>query len=197
MAVIEYTEGAHSGGFVGIRVATTLGSNGEYRQAYFSYKDYSPGKAKYLAEALNEQWREQALAQRQHDWVNRPNARSGQGWVAAGLRADLLRENKVRGGRRRMYYAPAFTVDQWPRGGEGGHRHFRVNVAAGRSLEHAFHTAVSHYATVRKLSIEEQASLLSRQPFARLFVKLAIGLGLNGYTIDVNAIRRRVGVPEL
>ncbi|SEG30691.1 hypothetical protein [Billgrantia desiderata] len=197
MAVIEYLEGAHPAGFIGIRVATTLGSSSEYRQAYFSYSDYSPRRAKELADALNEQWREQAFSQRQEDWLNRPNARAGQGWLATGLRADLLREYKIRRGERRMYYAPAFIADKWPRRGEGSHRCFRVNVSTGRSLEQAFRTAVSHYASVRQLGIQAQAALLSRQPAPQLFVKLAIMLGMKGYTIDINAIRQKVGVPEL
>lgn len=197
MAVFEYAEGDHPAGFVGLRVATTLGLNDEYRQAYFSYSDYSPGQARELANALNEQWRQQALAQRQANWLSRRNARSGLGWLATGLRADILRENKFRAGEQRMYFAPAFVVDRWPRDSEATHREFRVNVPSGITLEWGFHEAVRQYIDARQLGTQEHAELLSRQPSPTLFVRLAIELGLKDYAIDINAIRRRVGLPEL
>lgn len=197
MAVIEYLEGQHPAGYVGLRVVTTLGSNDEYRQAYFSYSDYLPSKARQLADALHEIWREQARAQRQDDWLGRPVSRAGIGWLASGFRADIVRQRKVRGGELRMYYAPVFMVDRWPPQGPGGHRSFRVNVQTGKSLDEVFHAAVSHYVAIRQLGGEEHAELLSRQPPAQLFVQIAIKLGLKDCAIDINAIRRRVGVPEL
>lgn len=198
MAVIEYAEGDHASGFVGLRVVTTLGLNTEYRQVYLSYRDYSTEKARALAEALNAQWREQADIQIRHNWLSRPSKRSGQGWLASGLRADLLRENKVRGGQKKMYFAPAFVVDGWPRQSKKPSRFFRINVEKGRSVDQAYQAAIDQYATLRKLAAEEQAALLSRQPPAQLFVMLAIKLGLkHEYVININTIRRRVGVAEI
>lgn len=40
MAIIEYNEGEHPAGFVGLRVVRTIGVNSEYRQTYLSYRDY-------------------------------------------------------------------------------------------------------------------------------------------------------------
>lgn len=197
MAVIEYLEGDHPGGFIGIRAVTTLGSCDQYRQAYFPYRDYSPPLAQALADKLNEQWRQQAAAHRSATWLTKRPARAGLGWLATGLRADLLRENKIRGGERRMYFAPAFVVDRRKDLQDVPRREFRVNVPDGKTLEDAFNAAVSHYACVRRLTIGEQAELLSRQPLPDIFVQLAIKLGMKDYSIDINAIRRRVGVSEL
>ncbi len=41
MAVIYYGEGTHDAGFVGFRVARTVGVADDYRQEYFSLREYS------------------------------------------------------------------------------------------------------------------------------------------------------------
>jgi len=59
MAVIEYKEGQHGGGFVGFRVARTIGSNKDYRQKYFSIKKYAD-KAFDLANDMDAKWKAMA-----------------------------------------------------------------------------------------------------------------------------------------
>ncbi|MEZ9709201.1 hypothetical protein AB4254_11030 [Vibrio breoganii] len=58
MTVLFYDEGEHPAGFVGYRVATSLGRNNEYRQKYFSLNQYSEHEARLEAQRLGENWRE-------------------------------------------------------------------------------------------------------------------------------------------
>lgn len=52
MAVIYYGEGTHDAGFVGFRVARTVGVADDYRQEYFSLREYSYATAHRLAYSL-------------------------------------------------------------------------------------------------------------------------------------------------
>lgn len=198
MAIIEYNEGEHPAGFVGLRVVTTIGVNSEYRQTYLSYRDYPNGKARALADSLNEKWRAKALDRVKASWLSEPKARAGKGWLATGFRADLMRESKYRAGKMKTYLSPVFVVDGWPRQSGVPTKSFRVNVQKGRSIDRVYQAAVSHYVGIRGLGFHEKTALLARAPSPDLFVKVAISAALkNEYVIDINAIRRRVGAPEL
>ncbi|MDX1296654.1 MAG: hypothetical protein R3260_00225 [Pseudomonas sp.] len=64
MAVIFYGEGEHPAGFVGFRVATTLGTAREFRQKYFSVDQYGMSPGSRLAHDLDAQWRACAMDHR-------------------------------------------------------------------------------------------------------------------------------------
>ena len=60
MAVIYYGEGTHDAGFVGFRVARTVGVADDYRQEYFSLREYSYATAHRLAYSLDRKWEAEA-----------------------------------------------------------------------------------------------------------------------------------------
>jgi hypothetical protein len=60
MTVIYYGEGEHPAGFVGYRVARTIGVDTEYRQKYFSLNVYSAAVAFEKAHKLDREWKEEA-----------------------------------------------------------------------------------------------------------------------------------------
>lgn len=195
MAVIEYLEDEHPAGFIGLRVVTTLGVQEEYRQAYFSYSEFTPDKARILADTLHDEWRKTADDQRKDNLLHRPSVRSASIWLASGLRAQIYIESKMRREGRKYYYYPAFVIDKRPRKGSIC---FRINMSNGVDIRHAYHQAVDKYIALRQIAPEQRAVLLSRQPSGQDFVMLAIKLALkHEYLIDINHIRRRVGVPEL
>lgn len=201
MAITEFKRGEHPHGFVGLRVATTLGLTGKFCQAHYSYNDLSRERAWELAEAQHQAWRQLAAAQRRESALHRRSKRAGPGWIAAGFRAALVRESSIRSGRRRMYFVPAFCISRWDTEAETRNKNrskaFRFNVLLGNSLESAFEKAERYYSETRELTVQQQDLLRSRRPEPDVFVKMAISLGHQEYTIDVNSIRRRVGVPEL
>lgn len=108
MAVFFYPPGALSSGFVGYRVATTLGDETQYAQKWFSLSDYSPGEARQQAYALNNLWRskaEQAVKGKKSDYRS---------WTSIddvpGLWAQIQVSKKVRQGHVKHYATPCFAV---------------------------------------------------------------------------------------
>lgn len=57
MTVIYYGEGEHPAGFVGYRVARTIGVDTEYRQKYFSLNVYPAVVAFKKAHKLDSEWK--------------------------------------------------------------------------------------------------------------------------------------------
>lgn len=197
MAIIEYLKDEHPGGFIGLRVATTLGTHTLYRQIYLSYSDYSPSRARTIAKRINSRWREEAEERIRLGWISDDKPRRSPKTLATGLRCHLIFEYKQRAGRTKQYVSPSFVVDGYPRSKNRSPTAFRFNASRSISLDEAYHKAVRHYASLRGLDDDQQAYLLAKKPAPAIFVQMAISEGLKDRPIDVNDIRRRVGVPEL
>lgn len=106
MAVIFYDEGEHDTGFVGFRVATTLGSNESYHQKYYSLKDYSYATARKLAYAQDAEWRAEAESIAHFGKLHRRKRHWGKNIIVEGLRAYIGIENKIRNGEKEHTFLP-------------------------------------------------------------------------------------------
>lgn len=190
MAIIEYQEGEHPAGFVGLRVVTTLGTDDTYRQKYFSFNEYSEGVAWHKAQALNEGWREQATTAVKERLVD-AHARSGLAWIARGFRGSVRCDKKRRGGEMRRYYTPGFLVDGIPSLGFS-HRFFVINHPAGETIADAFHEALYCYSVRRGLSREMIQEIKQRVLPPEVFVELAQKYKRRG--CDLAIIQKRVGL---
>jgi len=86
MAVLFYEEGEHLAGFIGYRVATTLGEESEFRQRYFGLSEYSPAQAHNLAESIDRKWRTDAEAVKRVKGLRQGRPKGRPGVLAMGFR---------------------------------------------------------------------------------------------------------------
>lgn len=159
MAVIYYGEGTHDAGFVGFRVARTVGVADDYRQEYFSLREYSYATAHRLAyrEAEAEE------VKRQNKTCKR-RRNSGPNIIADGLRAYIGIENRSRMGGKRTYFTPCFLVTK-PGYGNGDIA-FRVST---HGYNEAYEKAVETYCEIHNLTDEQYVELLGRMPSKDVF----------------------------
>jgi len=170
MSVIKYKIGEHGSGFVGYRVARTIGDNADYRQKYFSFKYYGEDAAKKLAYSLDKRWQSEAIKVRRYkellyglrlnDDERRPHV------IAKGLRGSILVERKYREGRMKTYFAPGFHAA--PRGHGRSERFFRIGKWGFKG---AYIKAVAFYAKARQLNAADTLALVARQPEKTLFTE--------------------------
>jgi hypothetical protein len=187
LSVIYYGEGDHPSGFVGYRVATTLGDCSEFRQQYFSLSEYSPAAAQARAEELNKKWRQEAEAAKRDSRLERKRPYGGPGVVVMGLRASLL----VRRGRKDHHatsITPCFIVSN-PGYGKG-HTTFATTTVG---VDAAFTAAVEHFCRIHALRSEEKATILSLQPSRDVFYdKLRFGLLQRGIPISEQEVKSKL-----
>lgn len=99
MAVIYYGEGTHDAGFVGFRVARTVGVADDYRQEYFSLREYSYATAHRLAYSLDRKWEAEAEEVKRQNKTCKRRRNSGPNIIAEGLRAYISIEGTVANSR--------------------------------------------------------------------------------------------------
>lgn len=178
MTVIFYGEGDHPSGFIGYRVATTLGSNGSYNQQYFSCNTYSTEAAKIKADAKNKQWREDAAEYKKKSMLDN---RKAENYVAANFRAVIRAQREKLAFGYATYVFPAFSV------GSGKQKHFAI----GRkyTFDEAFALAVNAYCTMYDFDDTVKNELLRRKPAKDLFTgylyKESIANGLSVDLVDL------------
>lgn len=166
MTVIFYEEGEHDAGFVGFRVARTVGVNSDYRQAYFSLNDYSYEEAELLAHKENDKWEALAndvikgnrLTKRRKSW--------GANIIVEGLRAYIGVERKLRYGKVRTYFAPSFNVKN--PGYRKGDFIFRTTTYG---YEKAYKLAVDKYCETHEYSSDTRVILLEKIPCKTIFTE--------------------------
>lgn len=164
MTVIFYDEGDHDAGFVGFRVATTIGHDEDYRQEYFSLKDYSHDTAYKLAHAQDAKWRVQAEDIKRENKLKRRRKNWGKSIIVEGLRAYINTETKIRGGEKRAYFSPMFAVKN-PGYGKGNFN-FRTN---SHGYKKAYELAVKKYSKIHNLGLQDELDLLEMIPCETLF----------------------------
>jgi hypothetical protein len=183
MAVLFYGEGEHPAGFIGYRVATTLGEESELRQQYFGLSDYSPVQAQSLAESLNRKWRTEAEAVKRARGLRQGRPKGGPGVLAMGFRAAFKVE-RGRKGHYGTYITPCFVVAN-PGHGKGEKRFLTTLYG----FDGAFAAAVDRYCKVYSLNIEEREIVLAKKPSRDLFVHT---LRL-GHIITAAAVAQKLG----
>ncbi|MBF8643076.1 hypothetical protein [Pseudomonas luteola] len=187
MAVMFYGEGEHPAGFIGCRVATTLGEESEFRQRYFGLSEYSPAQAHSLAESLNRKWRTEAEAVKRARGLRQGRPKGGPGVLAMGFRAAFKVE-RGRKGHYGTYITPCFVVAN---SGYGkGEARFLTSV---HGFDGAFAAAAEHYCKVYSLNDEERKILLAKKPSRDLFVHtLRLGLLKRGHIITAAEVARKL-----
>lgn len=164
MAVVFYAEGEHPAGFIGFRVATTLGDAKDFKQQYFALSEYDYEEAYNKAHALNNQWRAYATTVRRTQRLKETSDRGNPGYIATGLRGALLVEHK--GKRETPLIRPCF-VAQVPGYGNG---QVAIPIIKHGYVK-AYIMAVDRYAIFNNLSDEETATLISRIPKKTMFTQ--------------------------
>jgi len=164
MAVIFYAEGEHPAGFIGFRVATTLGEAKDFKQQYFALSEYSYEEAYKQAHALNDQWRALATTVRHTQRLKDTSSRGNPGYIATGLRGALLVEHKRN--RETPLIRPCF-VAQVPGYGNG---QVAIPIIKHGYVK-AYVMAIDRYALLNNLSDEESAALISRIPKKTMFTQ--------------------------
>ena len=187
MSVIYYAEGDHPAGFIGYRVATTLGECSDFRQRYFALSEYSPAQAQAQAEELNDKWRREAEAAKRDSLLMRKRPYGGPGVIVMGLRASLI----VKRGSKAHHattITPCFVVSN-PGYGQG-HKNF-VTTALG--FDGAFSAAVEHFCRLHNLSDEERAVIVLLKPDQELFTDtLRFGLLRRGIPITESEVKSKL-----
>lgn len=155
MAVIYYAEGEHDAGFVGFRVATTIGLDSDYRQAYFSLNQYSYFNAHRLAHQQDNKWRLEAAQVKLESMTTKRRKNAGPHIISQGLRAKIGVERKMRGGELRAYFTPCFSV-KVPGYGKG-EVVFRIT---SLGYIEAYERAVGLYCEIHNLTDTQYCELL-------------------------------------
>ncbi|WP_415913229.1 hypothetical protein [Neptuniibacter sp. QD37_11] len=189
MAVLEYQEGEHPGGFIGFRVARTIGDDNDYRQMYFGLREYSYDTAKQLAHEIDKEWLEQARTvvqgKRLEGLIN-----PTENGIATGLRAYIAAEGKKQKSGKEWYYTPVFIA----RIGKHKERLYRIPKL---SYEEAFRQAVMTVAEYYGYTNSEIASLMAKMPPKSFFTdELHHRLRLRGHHIPVDHIADKLEVQE-
>jgi hypothetical protein len=164
MSVKEFKEGEHPGGFVGFRVATTVGRSDDFRQAYFSLSEYGWRKARTLARQLDKQWREEAAKVASDMKLKGGHKNAAVNLGVTGLRAYISVEKKQRGGGLKVYFSPDFIVSI-PGYGNGA-KVFRIKKLG---YETAWVSAVTHYCKLHRYDGEIKEKLLGEKPDSAIF----------------------------
>ncbi len=186
MAVIEYKAGEHGGGFVGFRVARTIGVESDYRQEYFSLSDYSRAEARRLANELEASWKQEAqdVIKSKRKNINTPRSKSDGHIIADGFRAGIGIERKVRSGVLRTYFVPCFWV-KIPGVGKSNMT-FRIRKYGFKS---AYIKAATKYGEIHQLSTNDRLALIAREPEKELFTgSILRKLRKNGHKLTKKAL---------
>ena len=189
MAVLEYKEGDHPGGFVGFRAVRTVGCDNDYRQLYFSLKEYSYTRAKALAEQFENEWAKEAADVLREKRLNGQMLRS-QNTIATGLRGYINAEKRTRAGQSRRWYTPVFLV----RAEKGRDKVFNIYTLGYQA---AWEQAVDAYADYYELPDLDKLRLLAKRPPKTFFTEtLYSGLSKRGHHIPQSVIEEKMQTDE-
>jgi len=186
MAVIEYKEYEHDGGFVGFRTVRTIGKEADYRQKYFSLQDYSYNEAKELAYELDAKWKREAekVVKAKAKDIYKPRTKKDLHIIAEGFRAFIETDRKFRAGEYKTYYTPCFMVKK-PGAGLGDIT-FRIR---RYGYEEAYNEAVKKYCQIHKISRKDKAALLEKMPEKSLFTTHLLNrLRRNGHKLTKKSV---------
>lgn len=184
MAVFFCDYGDHPEGFVGYRVATTLGKACDYKQKYFSANEYGLATGSRLAHELDAQWRACAMDHRRAARLTSTRSHAGPGALATGLIAMFL---VARG--KQPHHATSINpvfVEQMPGYGKG-QRYYSIK---RRGFDEAFSQAVDYYGLIHGLDDQEKNILLTLKPKRDLFINtLRLGLLKRGIIITASQVK--------
>lgn len=184
MAIFEYKEGEHPGGFVGFRVVCTVGD--EYRQKYFSLrkaKKTEKAAIKKTAQELEATWAKEAEKIRKERAVmgNHPNVKKVHSTGYTGLRCVILCEKKKRAGEMRSYYAPAFVA----RG--KGEKAFRIS---RYGYQKAWDEAVKYYSENHELPKGLKPKIQKAIPEKAQFRKIRNDMQKRGHNVPMEVLKK-------
>lgn len=164
MAVIEYKSDEHPGGFIGFRVARTVGNSSNYKQKYFSIKKHGYHTAKRLAYKLNDKLSSLACEELKNKKMTTIRNHSSANVVTPGLRAYISTESKKRNDKTTVYFIPCFLVKKVGAGQSS--ISYRI---AKHGYRNAYILAVKKYVEIHDLTAGQHLSLLSMMPDKTIF----------------------------
>lgn len=162
MAVRKYLPGEHPGGFIGYRVTITYNWNHLRDERYFSANKLGWADAETQAHATHNKLYEIAQQIHRDDLIYRKQSGIGPHVFAPGFRANLQIRNK----RGIKTYSPQFIVDTAYRTKRRSPTPFYVT---GDDIATAYREAVDEYVRINRISAEDAAVLMAREPTMALF----------------------------
>jgi len=160
MSVRFYEKGEHPAGFVGFRVARTIGADSNYRQKYFSLNAHSMREAERLAYELDSQWLAESERYLREQKIWSLPKQGNVERIAHGLYLSL----KYGLTKAKRYLEPCVVVGSSVYG-EGDIRFSITHLG----YDEAFTQAVDLYVERYQLTPNEREELLSRQPAIEIF----------------------------
>lgn len=198
MAVRIYNKGEHPAGFVGVRVARTIGSDKKYKQKYFSFR--KPNKTGYFnkseqsqiiekANKLDEQWKAEAdkhrLEQSLITEYQTVKPFAGVGFQGITLVLASREKNVVRkvDGKKCCYnsYQPTFSVNLCRPAK-------RFNIGEQCSFSDAWRQAVNYWARLKQVPESVRLEKLNNPPHPDQFKQLRRYLNAKGADIPVKVL---------
>ena len=188
MAIRVYGVGEHPSGFIGIRVTRSFA--GQYRQAYFSFRQEggiaTAERQKSLmteAEALEARWKKES---EEHKYQSRlslahPNTKPGRSVGVEGITAEFAVDNS---GQTRSYYYPGFRVSQ-PGPGSRAATHIRFSQ---HGYEGAWKAAVELWAERYSILPKDKKRILRNMPPREHFSALRKQMNKEGHAIPLEAL---------
>jgi len=188
MAIRVYGVGEHPSGFIGIRVTRSFA--GQYRQAYFSFRQEggmaTAERQKSLmaeAEALETRWKKES---EEHKYqarlsVAHPNTKPGRSVGVEGITAEFAVDNS---GQTRSYYYPGFRVSQ-PGPGSRAATHIRFSQ---HGYEGAWKAAVELWAERYGILPKDKKRILRTMPPRDHFATLRKQMNKEGHAIPLEAL---------
>lgn len=200
MSVRIYKDGEHPAGFVGVRVVRTIGSQRDYRQKYFNFRDPDNRKAfvsleqeqKIIAEAraLDEKWAKAAEKKRLTksltcNHANATNA-SGLGFegITLGIHTKIKQRVLKRDGRRVTYenYQVFFCVNLCRPAK-------RFPISELNTYSNAWRAAVNGWADLKGVSQKIRQEKLNNPPHPDRFKALRRYLNRRGHNVPPSVLR--------
>ena len=187
MSVYYYKHGEHPAGFVGFRVATSVG--GKYRQRYFSLNRYEYHEAKRLAYELDRKWKKDIEFEQHKKAVSPVAKRRVSNAIADGFLLQVIRVKKFREGRWKRHYSFYFSVST------KGYKcsRARIGFSKQQSYYQARRRAFEAYCKLRGLSPLEAKVLKRYLPTKKRAVEILYEIAKKrGYEIDRAYIQGRI-----
>lgn len=188
MAIRVYGVGEHPSGFIGIRVTRSFA--GQYRQAYFSFRQEggmaTAERQKSLmaeAEALESRWKKESEEHRYQARLSvaHPNTKPGRSVGVEGITAEFAVDNS---GQTRSYYYPGFRVSQ-PGPGSRAATHIRFSQYG---YEGAWKAAVELWAERYGILPKDKKRILRNMPPREHFTALRKQMNKEGHDIPADAL---------
>ncbi|MGR5347423.1 hypothetical protein [Vibrio mediterranei] len=188
MTVIFYGDGEHPAGFVGYRAVSTLGRRYQFRQRYFSLKEYSTSTAQRLANDFDSETRRLAEEHKKKKKINLEAHEVSSTAIKPGLYTQIVIERWQSAGEIRYLYYPQFVVSALK--GVCGAKVSRFG--GKRNYVEAYRKAVEMFCDSRGYDYDVELELKAELPDREIFRIHYERLKEKGYDIEWESVRAKL-----